>query len=125
MTALLTLALVLGGLADDKDPVGTWQLSYEIGDQKRTSTLTIKKEGDGYAGTMSWADQKDEKLKDVKCKDGKLTFSAVRKFNENEIPIDYAFTVQGDDLTGKGETEFGGDKREFDIEGKRDKKKDR
>lgn len=124
MTAILALALVLGGLADDKDPVGTWQLSYEIGDQKRTSTLMIEKAGDGFAGTMSWPDQKDEKLKDVKFKDGKLTFSAVRKFNENEIPIDYAFTVEGDELKGKGEAEFGGDKREFEIEGKRDKKKD-
>lgn len=122
MTAILTMALLLGGLADDKDPVGTWQLSYEIGDQKRTSTLTVKKEGDGFAGTMSWPDQKDEKLKDPKVKDGKLTFSAVRRIMDNEIAIDYALTIQGDGLTGTGSADFGGEKREWEIEGRREKK---
>src|SRR5262249_19750515 len=124
------LALLVCGLAstparaqDAKaNPVGTWQCSYEIGDMKRASTLTIKKDGDKLVGTMSWADQKDEKLKDPKFQDGKLTFSAVRKFMDNTIPIDYTFTIDGDKLKGKGASEFGGQKREFDIEGKREKK---
>ena len=129
MKAILSMALALGacglaGAADDKvvDPVGTWQCSYEIGEQKRTSTLTVKKEGDKFVGTMSWPDQKDEKIKDPKFKDGKLTFSAVRKFMDNTIPIDYALTIDGDELKGKGEADFGGQKQEFDIEGKREKK---
>jgi hypothetical protein len=129
MKAILSMALVLGAFglsaeADDKaaDPVGTWQCSYEIGDQKRTSTLTVMKEGDKFVGTMSWPDQKDEMIKDPKFKDGKLTFSAVRKFMGNTIPIDYTLTIDGDNLKGKGEADFGGQKQEFDIEGKREKK---
>ena len=70
---------------------------------------------------MNWADQKDEKVKNLQFKDGKLTFSAVRKFMDNTIPIDYALTIDGDKLKGKGASEFGGEKREFDIEGKREK----
>ena len=129
MKAILSMALVLGvgglaGAAGEKaaDPVGTWQCSYEIGGQQRTSTLTITKEGDAFAGTMSWPDQKDEKLKDPKFKDGKLTFSAVRKFMDNEIPIDYTLTIEGDNLKGKGAADFGGEEREWDIEGNREKK---
>ena len=124
MKTILSMALLLGacGLADDKDPVGTWQLSYEIGEQKRTSTLMVKKEGDGFVGTMSWPDQKDEKLKDPKYKDGKLTFSAVRKLMDNEISIDYALTIDGEKLTGTGSADFGGEKRDWEIEGKREKK---
>ena len=129
MKAILSMALVLGvcgpaGAADDKavDPVGTWKCEYEIGGQKRTSTLTIKKDGDKLAGTMSWPDQKDEPLKDVKLKDGTLTFSAVRVFMDNKIPIDYKLTIIGDKLKGQGAAEFGGQKQEFDIEGKREKK---
>jgi hypothetical protein len=129
MKAILSLALILGvcglaGAADDKaaDPVGAWKCEYEIGGEQRTSTLEIKKEGDKFVGTMSWANQKDEKLKDLKFKDGKLTFSAVRKLMDNEIPIDYTLTIDGDKLKGKGAAEFGGDKQEFDIEGKREKK---
>jgi hypothetical protein len=128
MKATLSAVLVLGlcgyaGAADEKaDPVGTWKCEYDIGGQKRESTLTIKKDGDKLAGTMSWADQKDEKLKEPKLKDGTLTFSAVRKFMGNEIAIDYTLKIDGDKLTGKGAAEFGGEKREFDIEGKREKK---
>jgi hypothetical protein len=126
MKAILSMALVLGvcGLAsaaDAVDPVGNWKCEYKIGEMQRTSTLTIKKEGDKLAGTMTWADQKDEPLKDVKLKDSTLTFSAVRKLMDNSIPIDYTFTIDGDKLKGKGAAEFGGQKQEFDIEGKREK----
>lgn len=129
MNVILSMALALGfcglaGAADDKsvDPVGKWNCEYEIGGQQRTSTLEIKKDGDKFTGTISWTNQKDEKLKDLKFKDGKLTFSAVRKIMDNEIPIDYTLTIDGDNLKGKGEGDFGGQKQEFDIEGKREKK---
>jgi hypothetical protein len=124
----LALVLGLGGLAraaDEKaqaDPVGTWKLEYAIGDLQRTATLTITKDGDGLAGTMNWPDQKEAKLKDVKLMDGELTFSAVRVLGENQIPVDYKFTVDGDKLKGKGAVDAGGRKTEFDIAGKREKK---
>jgi hypothetical protein len=126
MKATLTAVLVLGFCgyvgAADADPVGTWKCEYNIGDQKRESTLVIKKDGDKLAGTMSWPDQKETNLKDLKLKDGTLTFSAVRKFMDNEIPIEYKFKVDGDKLQGKGEATVGGEKREFDIAGTREKK---
>src|SRR5947208_14257061 len=127
MKAILSMALVLGvcglaGAADKGDPVGTWKCEYAIGGLKRTSTLAIKKDGDKLAGTMSWPDQKATDLKDLKLKDGTLTFSAVRKLMGNEIPIDYKLTIDGDKFKGKGASEFGGRKQEFDIEGKREKK---
>ena len=129
MKAILSMALVLGvcGLAvalEDRkgDPVGTWKCEYEIGGQQRTSTLTIKKDGDKLAGTMSWPDQKETKLKDVELKDGDLTFSAERKIGDNTFTVEYKLTITGDKLKGKGAVETGGEKREFDIEGKRKKK---
>jgi hypothetical protein len=129
MKMILAAALVLGlcGLPDARgdekaDPVGTWKCEYKIGDQQRTATLTITKDGDNLAGTMSWPDQKEAKLKDVKLKDGDLTFSVERVFMENKINIEYKLAITGDKLKGKGAAEFGGEKREFDIEGKREKK---
>ena len=128
MKAILSAAMLLGlcGLAaarDEKaDPVGTWKCEYEIVDQKRTSTLMIKKEGDKFVGTMNWPDQKDETIKDPKFKDGKLTFSAVRKFQGTPIDLDYTLKIDGDAFKGTVETDFGGEKREFEIEGMRDKK---
>lgn len=129
MKAIVSMALVLGvcglaGAVDDKvvDPVGTWKCEYEIGGQQLTATLTIKKDGDKLAGTMSWPNQKETNLKDLKLKDGTLTFSAVRKLMDNEITVEYTLTIDGDKLKGKGAAEFGGQKQEFDMNGKREKK---
>ncbi len=127
MKAIPSAALVLGlcgfaCAADKVDPVGTWKCEYKIGAQKRTAELTIKKDEGKLVGTMSWPDQKDAKLKDVKLKDDTLTFSAVRKFMDNEITVEYKLTIDGDKVKGKGAAEFGGNKQEFDIEGKREKK---
>jgi hypothetical protein len=124
----LSLALVLGFCgpaiaADEKaDPVGSWKCDYEIGGQPRTSTLTIKKDGDKLAGTMDWPNQKEAKLKDVKMKDGELTFSVERVLADNKFNLEYKLKVDGDKLKGKGAIVTGDDKREFDFEGKREKK---
>ena len=126
MKAIISAALILGACgfarAEDKaDPVGTWKCEYSIGDQKRTAELVVKKDGDKLAGVMNWPDQKDVKVKDLKFKDGELTFSAVRKFMDNEIAIDYKLKVEGDKIKGKASADIGGSKQEFDIEGKREK----
>jgi hypothetical protein len=85
--------------------------------------LKIKKDGDNLAGAMSWPDQDETKLKDLKLKDGVLSFTAERKLPgmDDGIKVEYKLTVDGDKLKGKGEAEFGGEKREWDIEGKRQK----
>ena len=133
MNSILSMALVLGvcglaGAADDKvvDPVGTWKCEYEIGGQQRTSTLKIKKDGDKLTGTMRWPDQDETKLKDLKLKDGTLTFSAERRLagRDDGITVEYKLKIDGDKLKGKGAAEFGGEKREWDIEGKREKNDD-
>jgi hypothetical protein len=128
MKAILSMALVLGvcGLADaadDKvvDPVGTWNCEYEIGGQQRTSTLKIKKDGGNLTGTMSWPNQDETRVKDLKLKDGTLTFSAVRKIMDNEINVEYTLKIDGDQIKGKGASDFGGQKQEWDIAAKRQK----
>ena len=119
MKAILSMALVLGvcglaGAADDKvvDPVGTWKCEYEIGGQQADIHLArSRRTGDNLAGTMSWPDQDETKLKDLKLKDGTLTFSAERKLAgmDDVIAVEYKLTVDGDKLKGKGAAEFGGE----------------
>ena len=126
MKAILSVALVLGvcGLAasaDKVEPVGTWKCEYEIGGHKGTATLKITKVGDRLAGTMSWPDQKETSLNNLKLKDATLTFSAVRKYMDNEFPLDFTLTIDGDKLKGKAASDFGGQKQEFDMSAKRAK----
>jgi hypothetical protein len=128
MKAIFSLAwmlLVCGlarGLGGNVDPIGTWKCEYEIGGQQRMSTLMIKKDGDKLVGTMSWPDQKETKLKDVKLKDSTLTFSAERQVMDNKFTVEYKLTINGDKLKGKGAVDIGGEKKDFDFEGMREKK---
>src|SRR5689334_17090149 len=92
--ALMLTFSVVATAADKADPVGTWKCAYEIGGLQRTATLTIKRDGDKLAGTMSWPDQKETDLKDVKLADDTLTFSAVRKFMDNEIAVTYTLKIE-------------------------------
>ena len=134
MKTILSVALVFGlcglarargarGAGDAKaDPVGTWKCEYGIEGQKRTSTLTIKMDGDKLAGTMSWPDQKDEPLKDVKLKDGTLTFDAKRLLMGKEFANHYELKIDGDKLKGKLTSDLQGQKYDFDLEATRQKK---
>jgi hypothetical protein len=127
MKAILSAALVLAlcgpaGAKDTKaDPVGTWKCEYEIGGQKRESTLLIKKDGDKLTGMMTFQDKQEAKLKDLKFKDGELTFSLEREVMDNKFHVEYKLKVEGDKLNGKAAVDAGGEKREFDFEGKRQK----
>lgn len=120
------LAVGLCGLASAQDakadPVGTWKCTYEIGGQQRESTMVIKKDGDKFAGTMTYQDKQEAKLKDVKFKDGELTLSAERELMDMKFVVEYKLKVAGDKVKGKGAVDVNGEKHDFDIEGKREKK---
>ena len=45
-----------------------------------------------------------------------------RQLRANKYDVVYKFTITGDKLKGKGAVESGGEKRDFDIEGKRENK---
>ena len=128
MKTILSMALIFGlcgfaRAADEKvDPVGTWKLEYAIGELQRTATLTITKDKDRLAGTMSWPDQKEAILKDMKLKGPELTFSTERVLGDNKYAVEYKFAIDGDKLKGTGAVENAGQKTEFDITGKRAKK---
>ena len=128
MKAILATALVFGlcGLAAAQgtkgDPVGTWKCEYDIGGQKREATLAVKKDGDKLTGTMKFQDGQEAKLKDPKVKDGELTFIVDRKLMDNTITCEYTLKFDGDTFKGKGAAAFGGQKTEWDIAGKREKK---
>jgi hypothetical protein len=118
---VLVLGLCGYAGAADADPVGTWKLEYDIG-QKRGATLVIKKDGDKLAGTMTYQDKQEAKLKDVTLKGSELTFSAERELKDMKLTIHYKLKVDGDKIQGKGEVEVGSEKRDFDIGGTREKK---
>jgi hypothetical protein len=124
LTTALAFALTSVATAEDTkaDPVGTWKCETDIMGQKRESTLTIKKDGDKYSGTMAWPDKMESKLEDLKVKDGEVTFSAMREREGMKFTIKYTLKTEKDAIKGKAEVDLGGEAHSFDIEGKREKK---
>jgi len=123
--ALLTAATgnipAQGTKPEGSDPVGKWRCEYEVGGQQREATLAVKKDGDKLSGTMTYQDKQESKLKDVTFKKGELVFLAEREINDMKFTINYRLKVEGDNLTGKAAADIGGEIREFDIKGKRQK----
>ena len=123
MKAILFAAMVLGlcclaSAQDAKaDPVGTWKFGAPLVPTKLESTLVIKKDGDKLAGTITSADKVEQQLKDLKFKDGELTFSTERVQRNSKILNEYKLKVAGDKFTGKVAMDIAGEKFQSVIEG--------
>ena len=138
MRTLIAAALVFGlcGLtaAQDKktDPTGTWKWETERNGQKRETTLVLKLEGDKLSGTATVGGGKGKamevKIEDAKFKDGEVSFTVTREFNNQKRVTKYVAKVDGDTMKGTATTDRDGkeDKQEFEAKRAKaeEKKKD-
>jgi|SRR4051794_25397804 len=121
-----TIVLALVGLvrpALGADEVtGTWKMETSFNGKTRESTLKLKQEGDKVTGVYVGGQNNTETpIENGSYKDGKLSFSVTREFNNNKFMIKYTGTITGDTMKGKSESEFNGQARMSDFEAKRQK----
>jgi hypothetical protein len=127
-----SLVLAMAGLvaAEDKksDPTGTWKYETERNGQKRETVLKLKLDGDKVTGTVTGGRGKGEatdvKIEDGKFKDGEVTFTVTREFNDQKFVTKYAAKVDGDTLKGTATSDRGGKEQKREFEAKRVKVKD-
>jgi hypothetical protein len=139
MRTLIAAALVAGmvGLAaaQDKkaDPSGTWKVTTTAGDQKREATLKLKLEGDKLTGTYAGGGggkggkggkATETKIEDGKFKDGEVSFTVTREFNDMKFVTKYKGKLEGDAIKGAAESERGGETQKREFEAKREKGSD-
>jgi len=125
-TVPVLTVLALGMLAAHAaDVSGTWSWSTpgRNGGPERTSTLTVKADGDKLAGKVS-APGRDGATSDSPIVNGKLagdkiSFELVREFNGRSLTNSFAGTVTGDKIVGKIESTRNGEKQSHDWEAKR------
>jgi hypothetical protein len=103
------------------DPTGTWKWETNFGGKTRENTLKLKLEGDKLTGTMLGRDNQETPIDNASFKDGKISFTITREFNNNKITSKYNGTLSGDMITGKSETSFNGQDRTSDWNAKRQK----
>lgn len=99
---LLIASFVLAGLASvlqAADPTGTWQASFEtpLGQQKYVFNFSVQ---DGKLGARAVAEAREQKRDvefiETKLADDTLTFVEIRKFQDNEMRVEYVGKL-GDD----------------------------
>jgi hypothetical protein len=121
-----TIVLAFVGLVSPArgadDPTGTWKMETNFGGKTRESTLKLKLEGEKVTGVYVGGQNNTETpIENGSYKDGKLSFSVTREFNNNKFTSKYTGTVTGDVIKGKSETDFNGQTRMSDFEAKRQK----
>jgi len=95
-TAVLTAALAISAFA--AEIAGKWKTTFTTpnGD-KREGVLNLKVDGAKLTGTME-SPRGSSEINDGKVDGDNVSFTVVRKFNDNEVTIKYKGKVSGDDM---------------------------
>ncbi len=101
ITPLLALLCAFTGLSRAAELAGKWTAEFEspIGVQKYI--YEFKAEGDKLTGKATFEHamgKGDAPLKDIKVKDGDVTFVETMKIQEMEITVTYTGKLAGDEL---------------------------
>jgi outer membrane receptor protein involved in Fe transport len=82
------------------NPIGTWTYTVES-PQGGGGVITIRKEGEGYAGTLTNARfNRENQLKDIVVKGNEISFGYDTNFGGNTSTVTVKGTITGDALTG-------------------------
>lgn len=101
------------------DPlVGRWEGKTDSPQGERPTSAVFKKEATGYSGTVNVLNR-DAPLKDIKVDGKKVTAQATVDTPQAAVAIKYDLVLDGDNLNGKGEVDFGGQTFSFDVTLKR------
>jgi hypothetical protein len=118
---VLTFVGVISPLRAADNPTGTWKWETNFGGKARENTLKLKLEGDKLTGSMLGRDNQETPIENASYKDGKVSFSITREFNNNKFTTKYNGTLKDDTITGKSERERDGQTQSSDWVAKRQK----
>jgi hypothetical protein len=92
---------VNGARFKPKSPaLGTWDVSFNIGDRDITGQLAVSEKPDGTLEGKWISERGNTVISNVKFKDGKLTFNRKSTFGDNTYESDFDGTIAGNDITG-------------------------
>src|SRR6185369_3888330 len=103
MAAVSCLALSPRGQA--ANVAGTWDITIESPQGKRTVLLIIKKDGDKLTGAMK-SPQGETALESIALKNDDIAFALTRQIQGQDMKLSYTGKVAKDSM--KGDVDFGG-----------------
>ena len=114
LLSLMAAAAVSAAPADG-EAVGTWSLSYRVGQRERTARLTISRAGDGSL-TGTWAGPRGrETVYELAAEAGKLGFVRQIRLGQRDVRLEFRGKIDGDKLGGV----FTGLRQEITVAGAR------
>lgn len=103
-----SLALAAPGRAQQDPLLGRWEGTVEGPQGKRPAVLSLQKDAAGaYTGTITGL-LRDLALKEIKVSGDTVTAEALVESAQGSVRTRYSFVLQGAELKGKSETEWGG-----------------
>ncbi len=100
MRTLLPITLLflsIAGAACAANADGVWKLRYKGANGMRESTLTLKMDGENITGTLS-GDRGTVKIDEGKVSGDNITFTLIRRGNNDEIPVHYTGKIDGETM---------------------------
>ena len=98
LTRLASVAL-LAISAFAADVTGKWKTSFTMQNgNTREGVMTLKADGDKLTGTMEGGRGGAAPISDGKISGDDISFSVTRKFNDNEVKINYKGKVSGNSM---------------------------
>jgi hypothetical protein len=92
---------VKGARFKPKSPaLGTWDISFNIGDRDITGQLAVSEKPDGTMDGKWISERGNTVISNVNFKDGKLTFNRKSTFGDNTYESDFGGTIAGNNLAG-------------------------
>jgi hypothetical protein len=105
LAAFALIAAASASFAQTASAVGSWNLTVETPNGKRSVNLVIKQEGDKLTGLMK-SERGDRPLESVTLKGNEITLVQKIQAQGQELVVTYKGTVEKDSM--KGDADFGG-----------------
>jgi len=100
---------------------GVYKYQMKVSDDMTLEpVLTLKQDGDKITGSVMVNDS-DAAITDVKYADKTISFKTTRERDGQKFTSSYNGKIEGDSITGKIESKWGDDLRNFDWEAKKSK----
>lgn len=87
--------------------VGTWSMSYDMGQGAQTGTIVISEEDGAPKITMSTTAGGDSEARDIKIEDGSLMYSRDINAQGQALSVDYTAKLMDGKLEGTFEIDLG------------------
>ncbi|MFN7944408.1 MAG: hypothetical protein U0Z53_03575 [Blastocatellia bacterium] len=116
---LIQLCATIAFAQQDK-LAGRWEGKIQSMQGERDTVVIFKKDGDNYTGRSAGLRPGTEmQIRDVKIEGDKVTAKADVETPQATITINYAFTLDGENMKGQGTLDFNGQAISFDLNLKR------